>query len=107
MQELESRTGGTATLRMEITMPFAVFLLIFSLCTAEPQTESDNEITPHEKGAEFQRKELTNVSDHGKTCGQDIHAVLREMSALLAEQRVEIKYLQRQNEGMEMHNVVV
>ncbi|XP_049921941.1 uncharacterized protein LOC126403372 [Epinephelus moara] len=84
---------------MEMTLCFPLLLLICSLSTAQHQTESDNEIIPHGKQAESQGREPTNVSDRQQTCTQDIHAVLREMSALLAEQRVEMRHLQRENEA--------
>ncbi|TDH10663.1 hypothetical protein EPR50_G00078280 [Perca flavescens] len=83
---------------MEMTMCFPLLLLICSLSTAQLQTESDNEIIPHGNQAGSQGREPTNASDHQQTCTQDIHAVLREMSALLAEQRVEMRHLQRENE---------
>ena len=82
-----------------MTLCFPLLLLICSLSTAQHQTESDNEIIPHGKQAESQGREPRNVSDHQQTGTQDIHAVLREMSALLAEQRVEMRHLQRENEG--------
>uniref|UniRef100_A0A8C4E7K8 C1q domain-containing protein n=1 Tax=Dicentrarchus labrax TaxID=13489 RepID=A0A8C4E7K8_DICLA len=63
------------------------------------QTESDNEIIPLEKQTEPQRREPTNASNHQQTCPQDFHALLREMSASLAEQRVEMRHLQRENEA--------
>nr|XP_033485501.1 cerebellin-1-like [Epinephelus lanceolatus] len=84
---------------MEMTLCFPLLLLICSLSTAQHQTESDNEIIPRGKQAESQGREATNVSDRQQTCTQDIHAVLREMSALLAEQRVEMRHLQRENEA--------
>ncbi|KAL3059491.1 hypothetical protein OYC64_014156 [Pagothenia borchgrevinki] len=80
---------------MERTMCFPLVLLICSLSTA--QLQSDNDIVPHH--AESQGGEPTNVSEHQQTCPQDIHAVLREMSASLAEQRVETRHLQRENEA--------
>ncbi|XP_059206290.1 complement C1q-like protein 2 [Centropristis striata] len=65
---------------MEMTMCFPLLLLICSLSTA--QLQSDNE-----------------GSDQRQTCTQDIHAVLREISASLAEQKVEMRHLQRENEA--------
>ncbi|XP_049436383.1 complement C1q-like protein 2 isoform X3 [Epinephelus fuscoguttatus] len=85
---------------MEMTLCFPLLLLICSLSTAQHQTESDNEMIPRGKQAESQGREATNVSDRQQTCTQDIHAVLREMSALLAEQRVEMRHLQRENEAL-------
>ncbi|XP_049436910.1 uncharacterized protein LOC125891576 [Epinephelus fuscoguttatus] len=84
---------------MEMTLCFPLLLLICSLSTAQHQTASDNEIIPHGKQAESQGREPANVSDRQQTGTQDIHAVLREMSALLAEQRVEMRHLQRENEA--------
>ncbi|XP_037628109.1 uncharacterized protein LOC119489560 isoform X5 [Sebastes umbrosus] len=63
------------------------------------QTESDNDIIPQGKQTESQGREPTNASHHQQTCTQDINAVLREMSAALAEQRVETRHLQRENEA--------
>ncbi|KAI4798902.1 hypothetical protein KUCAC02_020420 [Chaenocephalus aceratus] len=80
---------------MERTMCFTLLLLICSLSTA--QLQSDNDIVPHP--AESQGGEPTHVTDHQQTFPQDIHAVLREMSASLAEQRVETRHLQRENEA--------
>ncbi|XP_030277887.1 uncharacterized protein LOC115584539 isoform X5 [Sparus aurata] len=93
-----SRTEQTVTLRMEMTMCFPLLLLICSLCTAKLQTESDNHIIPLGDQTEAERREPTNAADQQQRCTQDIHAVLREMSASLAEQRVEIRHLQRENE---------
>ncbi|XP_029994805.1 uncharacterized protein LOC115422565 [Sphaeramia orbicularis] len=62
---------------------------------AQLQGESDVEIIQHEDQAESQRIEPR----HPQACEPDIHAVLREMSASLAAQTVEIQHLQKQNEA--------
>ncbi|XP_062248384.1 complement C1q-like protein 2 isoform X2 [Platichthys flesus] len=80
---------------MEVTMFFPLLLLICSHSTAQPQPESDNEIIPL---GDNQTRQPANVSLPQPTCPQDIHAVLREMSGLLAEQRVELRHLQREND---------
>uniref|UniRef100_A0A671V5J3 Cerebellin 10 n=1 Tax=Sparus aurata TaxID=8175 RepID=A0A671V5J3_SPAAU len=84
---------------MEMTTRFPLLLLICSLCTAQLQTESDNHIIPLGGETEAVRREPTNTTDQQQGCKQDIHAVLREMSASLAEQRVEMRHLQRENEA--------
>ncbi|GAA6220019.1 uncharacterized protein LOC108891676 [Lates japonicus] len=84
---------------MEVTMFLPLLLLICSGSTVQLQAESNNDIILQEKQTESQGREPANASDHQQTCVQDIHAVLREMSALLAEQRVEIRHLQRENEA--------
>ncbi|XP_053178068.1 complement C1q-like protein 2 [Scomber japonicus] len=83
---------------MEMTMFIPLLLLICSFSTAQLQEEPDNEMIPHGKQTESRGGEPANASDHQPACPQDIHAVLREMSVLLAEQRVEISHLQRDNE---------
>uniref|UniRef100_A0A671V8B5 C1q domain-containing protein n=1 Tax=Sparus aurata TaxID=8175 RepID=A0A671V8B5_SPAAU len=84
---------------MEMTTRFPLLLLICSLCTAQLQTESDNRIIPLGGETEAVRREPTNTADQPQGCKQDIHAVLREMSASLAQQRVEMRHLQRENEA--------
>ncbi|XP_067449779.1 uncharacterized protein [Thunnus thynnus] len=84
---------------METTMFIPQLLLICSFSTTQLQAEPDNEFIPHGKQTESQGWEPANASHHPLTCPQDIHAVLREMSGLLAEQRVEIRHLQRENEA--------
>lgn len=86
----------TATLKMERTLYFPLLLLLCSLCSTE---ELDNEIIQIREQAEPRGRDLTNASDRQQACPRDIHNVLREMSALLAEQRVEIRHLQKDNEG--------
>lgn len=75
---------------MRTTSCFPFLLLIFSLRTAEIQAHSNDEA---------QRKEPATASDQPQTHTQDIDTVLREMSAQLAEQKVEIKRLQTENQG--------
>lgn len=76
---------------------FPLVLLISFLCTAELRAESDKEIIG--KQAELQRAKPENAFNEQQTCTQDIHSVLREMSASLAGQKVEIRILQKENEG--------
>ncbi|CAK6984210.1 complement C1q-like protein 2 [Scomber scombrus] len=84
---------------MEMTMFIPLLLLICSFSTAQLQEESDNKNIPHGKQTESRGGELANASHQQPACPQDIHAVLREMTALLTEQRVEIRHLQRDNEA--------
>ncbi|XP_034552725.1 multimerin-2-like [Notolabrus celidotus] len=84
---------------MKMRMCFLLLLLICSLSTAQLQTDSDNEVIPLGKQAEPQRSEQQNALDRQQTCTQDLHAVLREMSTSLAEQRVETRHLQRESEA--------
>ncbi|XP_074536727.1 uncharacterized protein LOC141798784 [Halichoeres trimaculatus] len=66
---------------------------------AQLQTDSDNEGSALGKQDEPQRSDQKNALDHQPSCPPDLHAVLREMSASLAEQRVEIRHLQAENEA--------
>ena len=45
--------------------------------------------------------EATGAAPTQLTCQPDVHSVLREMSALMAEQRVELRYTKTQMEAME------
>nr|XP_054602345.1 calcium-binding and coiled-coil domain-containing protein 2 isoform X1 [Nothobranchius furzeri] len=76
---------------------FALFLLICSLTEAQLQ-QPDNETNSYLKPA-GSHVEAGNPSDHQQTCTQDISDVLREMSASLAGLKVEVKYLQKENEA--------
>lgn len=91
----------TDTLRMARKSFVTLLLLVFFFSTAQLQPESDNDIILHGKQTESQGDEPTNVSSRQHACPQDVHAVLREMSALLAELRVEMRHLQRENAGRE------
>ncbi|XP_041859629.1 uncharacterized protein LOC121651461 [Melanotaenia boesemani] len=77
-------------------MRFPLWLLICALSTALMEAESDQERFAHLKQTGSQGKEPAN--EQQQTCSCDIHAVLREMSASLAALKVEVKYLQRENE---------
>uniref|UniRef100_A0A8C6Q3D1 C1q domain-containing protein n=1 Tax=Nothobranchius furzeri TaxID=105023 RepID=A0A8C6Q3D1_NOTFU len=76
---------------------FALFLLICSLTEAQIQ-QPDNETNSYLKPA-GSHVEAGNPSEHQQTCTQEINAVLREMSASLAGLKVEVKYLQKENEA--------
>lgn len=76
-----------------------LFLLICFFSPGQLQTQSDKDLIPQGKQTESLGKEPANASYQQQTSLQDIHAVLRQMSALLGEQRAEIRHLQRENEG--------
>ncbi|XP_041859630.1 complement C1q-like protein 2 isoform X1 [Melanotaenia boesemani] len=80
-------------------MFFSLFLIISFFFTAQLQAESDNEIIAHLKQTASQGRELGNVSEHQQTCSYDIPALLKEMIASVAALKVEVKYLQRDNEA--------
>ncbi|XP_029994812.1 complement C1q-like protein 2 [Sphaeramia orbicularis] len=69
---------------MESKMLFTLFLLICWLFTVQPETTPAKKIIQHEKEDEYDR---------------DIHSVLREMTAMLAKQSIQIMYLQKENEA--------
>uniref|UniRef100_A0A3P8P0Q2 C1q domain-containing protein n=2 Tax=Astatotilapia calliptera TaxID=8154 RepID=A0A3P8P0Q2_ASTCA len=82
---------------MEITLKFSLLLLVCSVSTN--QTEADNEI-------------LDQQISNQQPCPQEIHAVLRELTASVAEQKVEIRTLKQENKDhvaklkdLEMQNV--
>ncbi|XP_062376376.1 uncharacterized protein LOC134064470 [Sardina pilchardus] len=91
-------------------------LVLLCGCLAEIQlrgdTISDNDITHqgHYGEAETredvvmgaaQRTEDADTASTQQTCQPDIHTVLREMSALVVEQRVELRHTKTQVEAME------
>ncbi|XP_042565423.1 uncharacterized protein LOC116223103 [Clupea harengus] len=91
-------------------------LVLLCCCLAETQlrgeTISENDITHqgHSGEAENREKEVMGAAQRTEaaapastqqTCQPDIHTVLREMSALMVEQRVELRYTKTQMEAIE------
>nr|XP_054594041.1 uncharacterized protein LOC129160950 isoform X5 [Nothobranchius furzeri] len=84
---------------MDVTVIFTL-LLICSLTEAQLQQQPDPDSNSYLKPA-GSHVEAGNPSEHQQTCTRDISAVLREMSASLAGLKVEVKYLQKENEANE------
>ncbi|KAM9751688.1 uncharacterized protein ACNS7B_008447 isoform 1-T1 [Menidia menidia] len=82
-------------------MFFPLLLLICSVSTAQVYEESDNEIISHLGKTTSEGGIPGSVADQQQSSAPDIQSVLREMTALLAELKVEVKYLQRDNEALE------
>ncbi|XP_023205391.1 uncharacterized protein LOC111611728 isoform X1 [Xiphophorus maculatus] len=82
---------------MEMKMFFPLLLLVCSVSTAELQVQSDNDILSHVRQTEGQVEEAESLTEQ-QTCTQDINAVLREMTALVAALKVEVQHLQKDNE---------
>ncbi|KAG5266872.1 hypothetical protein AALO_G00237200 [Alosa alosa] len=91
-------------------------LVLLCCCLAETQlggeTVSGDDITcqGHHGEAETRQKEVMGAAQRTEaaatacteqTCQPDIHTVLREMSTLVAEQRVELRHTKTQMEAME------
>uniref|UniRef100_A0A3Q0RKJ8 Cerebellin 10 n=1 Tax=Amphilophus citrinellus TaxID=61819 RepID=A0A3Q0RKJ8_AMPCI len=71
---------------MEIIVFFSLLLLVCSVHTN--QTEADYEV-------------LEQRISNQQPCLQDIHAVLRELTASLAEQKVKMAYLEKENQEID------
>ncbi|XP_030603132.1 uncharacterized protein LOC115792654 [Archocentrus centrarchus] len=70
--------------KMEISMFFLLLLLVCSV--SADQTEAEKELFGQQIAAQ-------------QPCLQDIHAVLRQLTASLAEQKVEIRILKQENQA--------
>ncbi|XP_030590392.1 complement C1q-like protein 2 [Archocentrus centrarchus] len=82
-------------MRSNMIMLFPLLLLICSLSTVQSEIKPDSKITPLLN----QGREPAQDSDLQQTCTPDINSVLREMSASLAEVKVEMRHLQKANEA--------
>lgn len=78
-----------------MTVFLPLLLLICTLSTVRLEINSDSKIIPLLN----QGMATAQTSDPEETCKPDINSVLREMSALLAELKTEIRHLQKENEG--------
>ncbi|XP_068161521.1 complement C1q-like protein 2 [Antennarius striatus] len=78
---------------------FSLLLLFCSVYTAQLPSEGDNQASPLGNPAKPQTGKAENAFDNQEPDTQDILAVRREMSAMLAEQREEIRILQKENEA--------
>uniref|UniRef100_A0A3B5QIE4 Cerebellin 10 n=1 Tax=Xiphophorus maculatus TaxID=8083 RepID=A0A3B5QIE4_XIPMA len=82
-------------------MFFPLLLLVCSVSTAELQVQSDNDILSHVRQTEGKVEEAESLTEQ-QTCTQDINAVLREMTALVAALKVEVQHLQKDNEAKQL-----
>ncbi|XP_007553451.1 PREDICTED: complement C1q-like protein 2 [Poecilia mexicana] len=85
-------------LRKEMGMIF-LLLLICCLSTAELETKFDNKINSYVRQTESQDRDTESLSNPPETCTQDINGVLREMTGSLAGLKVQLGYLERDNEA--------
>lgn len=87
---------------MKTIVGFLLLQLIYSLCLGEVQSEIGNETSSFGEELGDQSWKLQDAANQQETNKEDIHAVLREISAQLAEQNVDIRELKRENQGKEM-----
>ncbi|KAM4610067.1 cerebellin-1-like isoform 2-T2 [Polymixia lowei] len=81
---------------MEKTVFVLLLLLVCCFSEAQVTTEPGNDII--QQGPQTQTQTGEPASGRQQTSLPDIHTVLREMKAMLAEQRMEMRNLQRDNE---------
>ncbi|XP_076607491.1 complement C1q-like protein 2 [Chaetodon auriga] len=70
---------------MKITVVFLGFLMVGSVATDQHKTQADN-------------KTVALPPAHEQPCARDVQAVLRQLTASLAQQKVEMKVLQKENQ---------
>lgn len=68
--------------------------LILSLCSGKVQSGSGTEVPAP-------GREPQDPQNQQQTCREDVYTVLREMSLMLVEQRMEIRQLRRETQGRE------
>ncbi|XP_054905787.1 uncharacterized protein LOC129372469 [Poeciliopsis prolifica] len=76
-----------------------LLLLICSLSRAQLETESVNEMMSHVRQTELLESDTGSLSNQPPTCSQEINSVLREMTGSLAGLKVQVGYLERDNEA--------
>lgn len=83
---------------MKTTICFLFLLQIYALCSAEVPLEINNETSPVGEQLAHQSREQQHDDDQQQTFDEDgdIHAVLREMSVMLAKQNMELNQLQKE-----------
>ncbi|XP_056131288.1 uncharacterized protein LOC130108401 isoform X2 [Lampris incognitus] len=86
-------------MRMVISVVVLLLFLVSRLSGEQTVPELGNDIIQHGVEAKTQRREAANASHQQQACVPDIHTVLREMSALLAEQRTELRHLKTENQA--------
>ncbi|XP_075879105.1 uncharacterized protein LOC142886079 [Nelusetta ayraudi] len=84
---------------MKTTLCFLFLQLISSLCSGQLQPQLNSDISPLGKELTEHTRGPHETLNQQLTWKEDVNAVLREMSAMLAEQRVEIRQLQKENQG--------
>ena len=82
---------------METTV-VVLTLLCGSLCWTQAQGDTVDGVIGNDIPQEVLEMRTQGARSQ-QTCQPDIHTVLREMSAMLAEQRVEMTHLKRENDG--------
>ncbi|XP_043982060.1 autophagy-related protein 23-like [Gambusia affinis] len=78
---------------------FLFLLLVCSFSAVQLQGQNDPKDVEHLKQLDSPETEAGTVLTHQQVCSNDIHAVLREVSASVAGLKVGLEYLQKENEA--------